>query len=92
MAPHDPLTDSSCSERLSWQRNNRSDDYGPDPTEDKYESPQAWTNPYQRRPSRVKNKTPLHVRAAVRHRKNKAAKVHRKAIRIALATKRNREG
>jgi hypothetical protein len=85
MAPHDPLTDSTC-----WQCNNRSDDYGPDPTDDKYESPRAWTNPHQRRPSRVKNKTPLHIRAAVRHRKNKAAKAHRKAIKIALATKRNR--
>ena len=89
MAPFDPLADQTCA-FPTLSRSNRSDDYGPDPCDEKAEDGRPWTNPHQKRPSRVKNKTPLRVRAAKRHRKNKAAKIHRKAIKIALATKRNR--
>ena len=98
MTPHDPLSDATSTaidgnDPFGWiaWRSNRTDDWNT-PDDAKEESPRAWANPHQRRPSRVKNKTPLRARVEKRRRKDKAAKAHRKAIEIALATKRNREG
>jgi hypothetical protein len=87
MAQHDPTVD-----QTNYSLWNGYGNYERDHVDDKDEHQPQWTNPFQKRPSRAKNKTPVRVRAAKRHRKNKAAKLHRKAIKIALATKRNREG
>lgn len=47
--------------------------------------------PWWNRPHEYPKGNTLYTRAYRRHRKKKLAKDHKKAIRIALATKRNKE-